>query len=176
MMPSTPNISIRTERASDIAAIYRVHVAAFPTADEARLVDMLRRHGDLTISLVAEIHEQIVGHISFSPVLVESWTDARALGLAPVAVLPGCQRRGIGKALIEAGMAACRRYGADLVVVLGEPAYYRRFGFRPAAVLGLDSEYDAGDAFMAMLLKPDVLPRGASLVRYSRAFRSLESH
>ena len=105
-----------------------VHRAAVPTDAESKLVDAIRANGNATVSQVAVVNGQIVGHILFSPVEVEG---ARGLGLAPVAVLPEYQNQGVGGALIRVGIAACREIGARFIVVLGEPAYYRRFGFRP---------------------------------------------
>lgn len=95
------------------------------------------------------------------------------MGLAPVAVEPSRQGRGIGAALITAGLKGCAEQGFDFAVVLGEPGYYRRFGFEPAARWGLDSIYQAGDAFMAAALRPGGLDGQSGLVRYSGAFDSL---
>jgi putative acetyltransferase len=87
----------------------------------------------LAVSLVAEVDGQIVGHVAFSPVEFSDNTP-NWFGLGPVAVLPEWQRRGIGKALIERGLAELRTLGAAGCAVLGNPGYYRRFGFqqRPA--------------------------------------------
>lgn len=158
---------IRPERPGDEAAIYAVHVAAFPTDAEARLVDALRSAGRLTASLVAEVEGVIVGHVAFSPVTAG---EAMGTGLAPVAVLKAYQKRGIAARLIEAGLTACRDAGIGWAVVLGEPAYYRRFGFGPASAVGLVDEYGGGEAFQVMELIPRKLPAGAGLVRYGAEF------
>lgn len=87
-------ITVREERASDIDAIYRVEVAAFHTDAEAKLVDELRSNGALTPSLVADVPGEVVGHIAFSPIFVDS--DAGRMvgvGLAPMAVRPVVPRR-----------------------------------------------------------------------------------
>src|SRR5688572_13289980 len=119
--------TIQAEQPGDETAIRAVHDAAFPGPLEGRLVDDLRRAGRLTISMVAVVDEQIVGHIAFSPVTVGD--GAVGLGLAPLGVLPTMHGRGIGSALAEAGLARCRDLGTGFVVVLGSPAYYGRFGF-----------------------------------------------
>src|SRR5436190_20259107 len=118
-------LSIRSEEPTDAVAIRRVLEAAFPTADEARLVDLLRASGRLGVSLVAEVDGQIVGHIAFSPIQVDGESrDGVGVGLAPLAVLPDSQRQGVGSRLIREGLAACERAGAGFVVVLGWPEYY----------------------------------------------------
>lgn len=172
---------LRPELPSDADAIERVHREAFPTPAEARLVVRLRAQGLAVISLVAECAGEIVGHVLFSPVTIgdppaQSAATALYLGLAPVAVRPAWQRRGIGGRLIRAGLAACRDRGAALVVVLGEPRYYARFGFEPAEPRGLTSEYDAGEAFRVVDFLPAPRPAVAGLVRYAGPFRELESH
>jgi len=159
------------------AAIHAVHAAAFPTEAEAVLVDRLRAAGRLTVSLVAIRADRIIGHIAFSPVTLVHAGEVvrcRGLGLAPIAVDPPHQRRGVGAALIHGGLGACRARGADFVVVLGEPQYYRRFGFVPASRFRLDSQYDAGDAFMAIELEENAIPIGGGVIHYAPEFEGLE--
>jgi len=173
-MPCT----IRLELPDDIAGIRRVHEAAFPTAGEARLVDLLRERGLAVVSLVAEAAGEIVGHVLFSPVRVEGPQanmagDAPGLGLAPLAVLTNWQSRGIGGRLIRAGLAACRELSAPFVVVLGEPEYYGRFGFVRASPFGLGNEYGADAEFMVLELRPGGLPTGGGLVRYCDEFNQV---
>jgi putative acetyltransferase len=160
--------SIRPERPADAAAVYCVHAASFATADEARLVDMLRAAGRLQASFVAEVDGVVVGHIAFSPVTVE--TGAVGAGLAPVAVVASHRRQGVAADLVRAGLKACRNAGWGWAVVLGEPAYYARFGFRPAADFGLSDEYGGGPAFQALELIAGALPINAGLVRYAPEF------
>lgn len=169
-MHDAPAVTIRAERVDDAGAIGRVLRAAFPTADEAQLVEQLRADGDLRVSLVAQLEDAIVGCVAISPVTIDG-NHCDGVGLAPVAVLPDHRSRGIGVTLVAAGLAAC--WNAAFCVVLGEPAYYRRFGFRPAAKHGLTSVYDAGDAFMVVTLPGGTLPDGGGLVRYAPAFEAL---
>lgn len=163
--------TIRPEAHGDAEAIRRVLETAFPTPAEARLVDLLRRAGRLSASMVAEVDDRIIGHVAFSPVS----TDAGAIGagLAPLAVSEDHHRQGIAARLVDAGLAACRSLGFGWVVVLGDPSYYSRFGFRPAPSLGLSDEYDGGDAFQILELTPGALPKNAGLVRYAPEFASL---
>ena len=162
-------ITIRGERPADIPAIHAVHRTAFPTDAEARLVDCIRIGGHATISLVAEFAGQLVGHILFSPITIGG-QPVSGLGLAPVAVLPEQQRRGVGSALIRAGLDACRAKGYGFVVLLGHVEYYPRFGFQPASRFGLGNEYGADDAFMALELTPGSIPAAGGLVQYGAEF------
>ena len=169
-------IEIRAERAEDAAAVRRVNELAFGGAEEAGLVDALRGAADPHVSLVATEGGEIVGHIFFSPVSLVSedgTEDSRfaAMGLAPMAVLPEHQRRGVGSELVRAGLDECRRMGLGVVVVLGHPEYYPRFGFRPASRAGLRCEYPVpDDTFMVVELRPGALAGRRGLVKYHPAF------
>ena len=158
---------IRAAEATDHPAIRDVLLAAFPSPDEARLVEQLRADGDAVIELAAAIGNRIVGHILFSPV------DApiRALALAPVAVAPDRQRRGIGSALIDAGHELAREQDWQAIFVVGEPEYYRRFGYDAALAAGFAGPY-SGPHFMALALG-GALPATTGEVRHARAFAAL---
>jgi putative acetyltransferase len=124
------SLVIRVERADDVAEIRAVNVAAFSTPAEAGLVDRLRADGDLVLSLVAERDGVIAGHVGFSRMTIDDnglWHNAVAL--APVAVRPALQRKGVGQALIERGLEALKAQDETLIFVLGSHDYYKRFGF-----------------------------------------------
>lgn len=157
----------RPERPHDVDAIRIVLETAFPSPAEARLVDALRANGRLVLSMVASDAAGVVGHVAFSP--VEAGT-ARGLGLAPMAVLPAHQNKGVGAMLVREGLATCAAQGCGFVVVLGEPEYYGRFGFERASALGLDNEYGVDEAFMVLELRPGSLPGQGGLVRYAPEF------
>jgi putative acetyltransferase len=167
-----PVFEIRAEQTADIAAVRRVNEQAFGRTHEAALVDALRVVSHPQVSLVAVADGQVVGHIFFSPVMIESETStAAALGLAPMAVLPEYQRQGVGSQLVREGLRACRRIGCNVVVVLGHPEYYPRFGFVPASRKGLRSEYEVPDeAFMVTELEPGALGGQRGLVKYRPEF------
>jgi putative acetyltransferase len=166
---------IRGERPGDRAAIHRVHELAFGRPTEADLVDTLRTCGMATLSLVAVEDDRIVGHILFSPVTIESGDRTfRAVGLAPMAVLPERQRQGIGSQLVKAGLVECRNAGYDDVVVLGHPTYYPRFGFVPASQYGIKSEYEVPDeAFMILPWQEGMLADRGGVARYQPEFRGV---
>lgn len=169
-------VEIRAERAGDEAAVRRVNELAFGRAEEAALVDALRAAARPHVSLVAVDGGRVVGHVFFSPVSLETEggpedSSFAAMGLAPMAVLPGHQRRGVGSELVRAGLDECRRAGRDVVVVLGHPEYYPRFGFRPAGRAGLRCEYPVpDDTFMVVELRPGALAGRRGLVKYHPAF------
>jgi putative acetyltransferase len=167
-------LTVRSEQPGDATAVFRVHASAFPTDAEARLVDRLRDAGKALVSLVAEDGGEVVGHVLFSPVAVTGPAGTvEGIGMAPLAVLPAHQRRGIGSALIRAGLERCRTASYGFVVLLGHPDYYPRFGFRRARDFGLENEYGADEAFMALALRPGGLPAGGGLVRYAPEFAVL---
>jgi putative acetyltransferase len=161
---------IRPEKDTDAAAVRRVHISAFPTSAEADLVERLRASGKAVVALVALDGDSIVGHIVFSPVALEPLAGTVGLGLAPLAVLPDHEKHGVGRRLVQNGLAACHSWGAGFVVVIGDPPYYTRFGFEPAEKHGLRSEYDAGDSFMVFKLESGALPPPGTLVKYAPEF------
>ena len=164
---------IRTERFEDISRIRQVNDEAFGQGKESRLVDQLRDHGTLTISLVAVLNGEIVGHIAFSPVLIESKTSkVEAITLAPLAVLPGYQRQGIGSQLVKAGIDRCRDSGHGMVFVVGHPEYYPRFGFTRAKRKGFDCDFPAPDeAWMVMEIDEGALKGISGTVKFQPEFQ-----
>jgi putative acetyltransferase len=165
---------VRDERPRDRAGVRALNAAAFGRVAEADLVDALRAQAHPIVSLVAEIDGEIAGHILFSPVTLDGHSELRLLGLAPLAVAPAHQRRGMGSALVRAGLERCRQLGAGAVVVLGHPWYYPRFGFAPSVHAGIRSEYEAPDeAFMLIELQPGYLRGANGTVRYHAAFREV---
>lgn len=125
---------LRNERATDIEAITEVTIAAFrnhPISNhtEQFIINALRAAGALTISLVAEIDGQVVGHIAFSPVTVSDGATGW-YGLGPVSVLPDYQKQGIGKSLINEGLSLLKDMGGQGCALVGDPNYYKRFGFK----------------------------------------------
>lgn len=175
-------IVIREETAADIPSIHYINTAAFGRSGEADLVDKLRQRGAFTLSLVAEVAEQVVAHVLFTPVTVvtekvqgkperATFQKWKAVALGPVAVLPQYQNQGIGDKLIRAGLALCLEQGDDVVVVLGHPTYYPRFGFVPSQKYGIKSEYDVPDeVFMIMELRQGALRGRTGLVKYAVEF------
>ena len=165
-------MNIRFEQPNDIEQIKNVHLIAFETDTEANIVDALRNAGVELISIVAEKNGEIIGHILFSPVTLDGVT--KIMGLAPMAVLPNWQRKGVGSKLINEGMKACEKAGYEAVVVLGHPDYYPRFGFEPSVNFRIKSEYDVPpEVFMVKELKNGALKDKTGTVKYHQIINEL---
>jgi len=160
----------RIEDARERQAIRRVNEVAFGRVDEARLIGGLHAEGVVLLSLVAELDGQIAGHILFSRMWIDgSGTPIPAVALAPMAVLPEFQRRGIGGQLIRHGLDELRARAERIVIVLGHPGYYPRFGFGTAAARAIESPFRP-QSFMALELIPGALDGVRGKVRYPAAF------
>jgi putative acetyltransferase len=168
------NVIVRgenTEDAEERSVVHSINKAAFGSQDEADLVDKLRTEGVVLVSLVAEIQERIVGHILFSRMSIETTGGpVLAAALAPMAVLPEHQRRGIGGRLVRHGLNLLRERGEQIVIVVGHPNYYPRFGFSGEKARTLEGPFPQ-DAFMAMELSSGALEGVRGRVRYPAAFR-----
>jgi putative acetyltransferase len=142
----------RLEKPVDVPGIRMVNELAFEQPDEADIVDRLRESCDDLLSLVAVRDQNVVGHILFSPVTLETREKTiTGTGLAPMGVRPGYQRQGIGSDLVRAGLALLfHERQSPFVIVLGHPEYYPRFGFEPASKYGVECQWEGvpDEAFM----------------------------
>jgi putative acetyltransferase len=176
---TTGGIAVRPERPEDHAAIRRVNTDAFGRPNEAWLVDALRRTAGFVpeLSLVAESGGEVVGHVLLSQILIREGSETvSALALAPMAVLPSHQRRGVGSALVLHALTEARRLGHGVVVVLGHASYYPRFGFAPASQHGIRSPFPVRDeSFMVLELAPAALAGVMGEVEYPPEFGQFDS-
>ena len=166
---------IRPETPADYSAVYELNRVAFDGRDaEPRLVEAIRRAEGFIpeLSLVAEEGGAVVGHILFSPIIVAiDRGEVPALSLAPMAVRPDRQRRGIGSALVRHGLAECGRLGHRIVIVVGHAEFYPRFGFSSALAQNLACPFgNCGEAWMALELVPGALQGVWGTVKYPKAF------
>ena len=169
-MSLEPACRVRAEQSSDVEAIGTTIREAFAEAEhasgtEAEIVDALRAAGALTLSLVAQNHGEVIGHVAVSRVRIDGTPGW--FGLGPLAVAPDHQRQGIGGALVRAALRRLRQRNAAGCVLVGDPKYYARFGFGPAAPLvfpGVPQEY-----FQAIDLNG---PRPSGPVDYHDAFNA----
>jgi len=166
---------IRPENTGDFNMIREINIKAFGQESEADLVDALRKSGIPLISLVADEDNTLVGHIMFSPVTIDNGCESISVaGLAPMAVLPEFQRKGIGSMLVKEGLKHCKQAGYSAVVVLGHPEYYPRLGFVPSVKYGIKSEYDVPEnVFMIIELTEGSLKDCHCTVKYHEAFMQL---
>ncbi len=166
-------IVIRPEQPADVPAVRAVNQAAFGQPAEAAIVDSLRSSCGEAVSLVALEDDAVVGHIMFSPVTIDGADlPMRGMGLAPMAVAPEHQRRGIGSQLVAAGIDVLSERKCPFIVVLGHPDYYPRFGFVPASRHGLRCSWDGvpDEAFLVRILDERSLRSVSGTVRYSEVF------
>lgn len=166
---------IRPESLEDGAAIAAVNQSAFRgRQEEAGLVEAIRNSDRFIpdLSLVAENERQVVGHIMFSKIFIETERGMiPALALAPMAVLPAMQGNGVGSALVRKGLEAAKTLGHTIVIVLGHPEYYPRFGFSAELAKPLECPYgDCGAAWMALELVPGALSGVRGKVVYPAFF------
>ncbi len=168
---------VRAERGGEEKDVYAVVRAAFGQDDEARLVEALRRDPAFVagLSLVAVDAGRVVGHLLMTRAAVETAEgDVECLALAPMAVVPGLQRCGVGSLLVERGLAEARGMGHALVVVLGHPEYYPRFGFEQASGYGVRVTFEAPEeAVMVMWLDEGERRVVDGVVRYAGTFLDL---
>ncbi len=161
---------IRPASAADHPAVARLLTDAFGGPAEARLVELIRVSDDHVpdLELVAEVDGEVVGHILLSRVRVG---EAPALALAPVAVAPAHQRRGIGSGLVRAGLDRAVSRPEAAVIVLGHPDYYPRFGFERASAYGIEPPWPGipDDAFLVLPL-PAYTAACRGVVVYPPAF------
>ncbi|MCX5467544.1 GNAT family N-acetyltransferase [Acinetobacter nematophilus] len=163
------NLTLRNEQADDIESIFNITQSAFEHAahtdhTEQLIVNALRKANQLSISIVAELDDKIIGHIAISPVVISSG-EQNWYGLGPVSVVPAYQQQGVGKALIQQSLHQLKQQGAAGCVVLGDPAYYSKFGFKPYPNLILENV--PAEYFQTLAFTP-VIPHGT--VKYHSAF------
>jgi putative acetyltransferase len=170
-------IGIRAEQEADYTFIREINNAAFGREGEGRLVDELRMTSRFNahLSLLAEVNGRVVGHVLFYPVDMETARGVKVmLSLAPIAVLPSFQKRGVGSTLVREGLDRASKLGYDAIIVLGHADYYPRFGFRPASAWGIRPNFKVPDeAFMALELEKGALQNCEGVFCYPSEFEGL---
>jgi putative acetyltransferase len=161
---------VAPERSHDRTAVRAIHEAAFGQPDEADLVEKLHEEGAVLLSLVARVSGKSVGHILFTRMSIDTQVGSiPAAALAPLAVLPEWQRKGVGSQLIRQGLFILQHKKESVVIVVGDPAYYGRFGFSAEKASRLESSFPP-EYLQALELAPGALGGIAGKVRYSKAF------
>jgi putative acetyltransferase len=173
MRTRTPEkLEIREERPDDLQAVRDLNRRAFDQDQESNIVDALRANGAALLSLVATLNDRVVGHIMYSPAIIAGNVTGAALG--PMAVLPECQRQGIGSKLIGAGNRKLKDSGCPFILVVGHANYYPRFGFRPASEHRIKCEWDVPDEVFMLLVLDEAKMEGISgLAKYRQEFSNV---
>lgn len=173
-------VIIRKETPEDYTSVIELTAKAFESmsfsdGDEDELVERLRKAPTFIsdLSLVAELDGQVVGHILFSPLVIDNGQQQfQSLVLGPVSVLPEYQKRGIGGQLIRAGHQKAKELGFQSVILIGHPEYYPRFEYKPASTLGIKTHYElpSDDVFMAVELTEGALSNVSGMVVFPPEF------
>lgn len=169
------NIQIRQEYKDDFKAIDEVNNSAFGQDNEAKLVGLLRNTDAFVpeLSLVAILDNKIVGHILFTKIKIKDshQNEFDSLALAPLAVRPECQQKGIGAQLIQSGLEKARELNFESVIVLGHEHYYPKFGFAPADQWNIKAPFDVpANVFMGLELIENGLKNVSGTVQYAKEF------
>lgn len=167
---------IRPENRNDFEKVFEIHLLAFGRENEAKLVHALRKNPKVFIpelSLVASVNNMVVGHILFTKISIINHNSSvfESLALAPMAVKPDFQKRGIGGKLIKTGLDNAKDLNYKSVIVLGHKHYYPKFGFVPTNKWNITSPFDApAEAFMAVELIQNGLKDVSGTVKYPLEF------
>ena len=166
-------IKIREEKAEDYDAVREINDKAFGQVEEGRIVDKIREACEEIISLVAVEGEKVVGHIFFSPTeITHNGKTIKGMGLAPMAVHPDYQNKGIGSALVMEGIKRVEETSCPFVIVLGHDKYYPRFGFETASMYSIKPQWDGvpDEAFMIMILDKEIMAGVSGVATYRKEF------
>ncbi len=175
----TKQLTIRQETPDDFENVFNLNQIAFGQDNEAKLVDSLRRNLKVFVpelSIVATENNKIVGHILFTKINIKNDKGNlfESLGLAPIAVSPELQKKGIGGQLIRTGLETAKKLGFTSVIVLGHENYYPKFGFEPAEKWNIKVPFDVPTtAFMAIELEQDALKNTTGTVIYPKEFETV---
>jgi len=166
---------IRQETPKDYEQITKVNDLAFKQPNEGSMISAMRKNKKFIrqLSLVAEIDSKVVGHILFFPLNINSGEKSfKVLSLAPMAVLPDHQQKGIGKKLVIEGLKKAKEKGYKAVVVLGHPTYYPKLGFEPACKWNIKLPIEAvpDEASMAIELEEGFLKDKAGIIKYPEEY------
>jgi putative acetyltransferase len=169
------NLKIRQENKADFIEVYEINTLAFGQENEAKLVNNLRESEAFVpeLSLVATIDNKIVGHTLFSRIVIidNNQNEFESLALAPIAVRPEFQQKGIGGQLIRAGLDKARELNFKSVIVLGHEYYYPKFGFVPTDKWKIKAPFNVPpNRFMGLELVIGGLKNVSGTVKYPKEF------
>jgi putative acetyltransferase len=158
-------MNIRLAQETDFDSILKVIETAFSDEENKLIMNLVVELSEETTSpsiksLVAEVDNQIIGYVSFSPIFLKSDSSISGYILAPLAVSSEHQKQGVGSNLINAGVDMLTRDGAGVLMVYGDPNYYGRFGFNEEIGRSFVSPYTLQYPFgwTGMMLNGTVVP------------------
>lgn len=170
-------VQIRTENKADFEEIHHLVARAFEQGFESELIKKIRKGRTYVpeLALVAEKNHQLLGHILFSKIKIMGSNQCfDTLALAPLAVDPAYQQKGIGSMLVTRGLERAKTLGFLSVIVLGSADYYSRFGFQKASIWHIQCPFDVPEeAFMAVELVKGALQGKEGVVNYPLAFTEM---
>ena len=168
------HILIREETEADQDVIRKINNLAFEQPQEGQVIDLLRKQSPGFFSLVAEYEGEVIGHILFTPTYIEVAGELKecGYGLAPLAVHPDHQNKGVGSLLCETGVDQLKDKGVPFILVLGHDNYYPRFGFEPAVPSGFACQWEGvpDEAFMIQIFDESALAGYRGVVAYRDEF------
>ena len=128
-------MNIRLAQETDLDTILKVVETAFSDEENKVIINLVQELSRETPSppiksLVAEVDNQVIGYVSYSPIFLKSVSRISGYILAPLAVSPEHQKQGVGSKLINAGIDILTKDGVGVLLVYGDPDYYGRFGFK----------------------------------------------
>ncbi len=165
---------VRQEQPEDKEGIFELNALAFGQEDEGQIVDKIRTGENYIpeLSLVLAHEDKIMGHILFSKAKIKGEQEHETLVLAPMAITPTFQKRGMGSLLLREGLRTAEKMGFESIFVLGHPEYYPKFGFKKASDWNIKCPFEAPDnAFMAIELVEGALSNKEGVVEYDEAFQ-----
>lgn len=172
------DVKIRQEKRGDYNAVYEINSKAFGQDNESKLVDLLRMSDAFVpeLSLVAAVDNKLVGHILFTKIkiIADNKNEFESLALAPMAVKPEFQKKGIGGQLIRRGLEIATKLNFQSVIVLGHKDYYPRFGFVATDKWKIKAPFDVPkDVFMGLELVKNGLKNVSGTVKYPEEFEKV---
>ena len=128
-------MTIRPSQETDLVSILKIIETAYSDEENKVIMNFVQELSNENTSpsiksLVAEVDNQVIGYVSYSPIYLKSDTNITGYILAPLAVSPEHQKQGVGSHLINAGIEMLTKDGVGVLLVYGDPAYYGRFGVK----------------------------------------------
>lgn len=167
--------TLRIARDADQDAIRRIYIQVFERPAEAQFVESIRMLPHCPqLSMIAEVDDDVSGHILLSEVELLGAPDLKVMALEPMAVVPHCQGFGVGSAMINVAIEQVRRRGYHAIVVIGLPDYYPQFGFQPLSKFNWQVPFDVmANELQVLPLVPDALAVSQGELEYPAPFFKL---